>query len=31
MRAQIKSLLTNLYHTNKKIKGNIFNALERLE
>jgi tRNA 2-thiocytidine biosynthesis protein TtcA len=28
-RAQIKSLLTNLYHTNKKIKGNIFNAVQR--
>lgn len=31
MRAQIKSLLTNLYHTNKKIKGNIFNAMQRVE
>lgn len=31
MRAQIKSLLTNLYHTNKKIKGNIFHAVQRVE
>ncbi len=30
-RAQIKSLLTDLYHTNKKIKGNIFNAVQRVE
>jgi tRNA 2-thiocytidine biosynthesis protein TtcA len=30
-RAQIKSLLTNLYQTNKKIKGNIFNAVQRVE
>jgi tRNA 2-thiocytidine biosynthesis protein TtcA len=30
-RAQIKSLLTNLYHTNRKIKGNIFNAIQRME
>lgn len=31
MRAQIKSLLTNLYHANKKIKGNIFHAVQRVE
>lgn len=31
MRARIKSLLADLYHTNKKIKGNIFNAVERLK
>jgi tRNA 2-thiocytidine biosynthesis protein TtcA len=30
-RAQIKSLLTNLYKTNKKIKGNIFHAVQRVE
>lgn len=30
-RAQIKSLLTNVYHTNKKIKGNIFTAVQRLK
>jgi len=30
MRAQMKSLLTNLYHTNKKIKGNIVRAVQRL-
>jgi tRNA 2-thiocytidine biosynthesis protein TtcA len=30
-RAQIKSLLTNLYRTNRKIKGNIFNAVQRVE
>jgi tRNA 2-thiocytidine biosynthesis protein TtcA len=30
MRAQMKSLLTNLYHTNKKIKGNIARAVQRL-
>lgn len=29
-RAQMKSLLTNLYHTNKKIKGNIVRAVQRL-
>lgn len=28
MRAQIKSTLTDFYHTNKKIKGNIFHALQ---
>jgi len=28
MRAQIKSILTNCYHTNKKIKGNIFHAVQ---
>jgi len=28
MRARIKSLLTNLYLTNRKIKGNIFNAVQ---
>lgn len=27
-RAQIRSLLSNLYQTNKKIKGNIFNAVQ---
>jgi tRNA 2-thiocytidine biosynthesis protein TtcA len=31
MRAHIKSLLTRVYHTNKKIKGNIFNAVQRAE
>jgi tRNA 2-thiocytidine biosynthesis protein TtcA len=30
-RAQINSLLTNLYHANRKIKGNIFNAMQRME
>jgi tRNA 2-thiocytidine biosynthesis protein TtcA len=30
MRAEMKTLLTNLYHTNKKIKGNISKALQRL-
>jgi tRNA 2-thiocytidine biosynthesis protein TtcA len=30
MRAQMKSLLANLYHTNKRIKGNISNALQQL-
>jgi len=30
MRAQMRSLLTNLYHTNKKIKGNISKALQQL-
>ena len=30
-RAQIKSLLTNLYQTNKKIKGNIFHAVQGVE
>lgn len=29
-RAQIRSMLSNLYQTNKKIKGNIFNALESI-
>jgi len=28
MRAQIKSTLANFYHTNKKIKGNIFHAVQ---
>jgi tRNA 2-thiocytidine biosynthesis protein TtcA len=30
MRAQMKLLLASLYHTNKKIKGNISNALQQL-
>jgi len=30
-RVQIRSLLLNLYQTNKKIKGNIFNALQGIE
>lgn len=30
-RAQIKSLLASLYQTNRKIKGNIFNAVQRVE
>lgn len=30
-RAQIKSLLTALYRTNKKIKGNVFHAVQRME
>jgi tRNA 2-thiocytidine biosynthesis protein TtcA len=30
-RAQIRSLLSNLYRTNKKIKGNIVNALQYVE
>jgi len=30
-RVQIRSLLSNLYQTNKKIKGNIFNALQSLK
>jgi tRNA 2-thiocytidine biosynthesis protein TtcA len=30
MRAQMKFLLTNLYHSNKKIKGNIIRAVQRL-
>ena len=29
-RVQIRSLLTNLYQTNKKIKGNIFNAVQSI-
>jgi tRNA 2-thiocytidine biosynthesis protein TtcA len=31
MRTQIKSLLTGLYHTNKKVKGNIFHAVQTAE
>jgi len=30
-RAQIRSLLWNLYQTNRKIKGNIFNAIQGVE
>lgn len=30
-RAQIRSVLSNLYQTNKKIKGNIVNALQYVE
>lgn len=31
MRTQIRSLLTNFYHTNKKVKGNIFHAVQTVE